>query len=692
MFSKKSLIWIALAVLACLLLIAGGAIARNGKVAGHEGESILPAIGVNSHGRGGTLDEEYTQLRYVKTTDYGATWSPLTAAGDLGTFAATVGKFPDFSAVTTATNELCYAIILHRAATPGAYSMTGPTFTPVLAMSEGTNSFDTGYNMAGGRTDIGRCVNGDLIMIIWGHDSGGLNTLWAVKSTNNGQSWGTPWVAANESMIGAEDAANYTHMFHLSARNPNDVAFAIYQVQGVDGYNQYVLRIPTAGGLGTITTISEYAGHPFSYIFPACQPIAYDATNNALFVSFYNHDRSGGFVYYSNNNGQTFSQEANRGVAGTRYPSMALQPGTGGNPGYPFLTMNMTVTQASGQRVCVWDTYDEGGYHGGQWTPADSVACVTTNGAGSTGGGLYIANMYFWDDTRGVCSMNSWDAPQKGERMYTERTTDGAENWTGMSVRWDYVVDTLNAYTMQNGQLIGGSNGVAYVITCARKGNTDAVLPTVTQMTLLTSPTSTGPWAVKAFYDDNEGILNTDPSRGPWVNWMSPGGSETYALSDSMQLTIPGRNVGWYFFTIPDTNAEGAHWAVNDTVEFYCDGYDQSENYGNSWHQYIIVGNTWLGIEGNSVASTEKFQLNGNYPNPFNPTTRIDFALPADLRVTLKVYNTLGQQAMTLADGKMLSAGLHSVTFNASGLPSGVYFYTLQAGTYSASQKMVLLK
>ena len=56
-----------------------------------------------------------------------------------------MSKLPEFSAVTTATNELCYAVILNTAATPGVYAMTGPSFTPVLVMALGDNVFETGY-------------------------------------------------------------------------------------------------------------------------------------------------------------------------------------------------------------------------------------------------------------------------------------------------------------------------------------------------------------------------------------------------------------------------------------------------------------------------------------------------------------------------------------------------------------------
>jgi len=85
------------------------------------------------------------------------------------------------------------------------------------------------------------------------------------------------------------------------------------------------------------------------------------------------------------------------------------------------------------------------------------------------------------------------------------------------------------------------------------------------------------------------------------------------------------------------------------------------------------------------------FTLYQNYPNPFNPSTTIKFALPADSKVKINVYNSIGQMVKTLVDGE-LGSGYHEVNFDASRLASGVYLYQLQAGEYISIRKMVLIK
>lgn len=81
----------------------------------------------------------------------------------------------------------------------------------------------------------------------------------------------------------------------------------------------------------------------------------------------------------------------------------------------------------------------------------------------------------------------------------------------------------------------------------------------------------------------------------------------------------------------------------------------------------------------------------GNYPNPFNPTTTITYALPEPGSVKIVVYNSIGKKVKTLVDENK-SAGKYTVTFNASNLPSGMYYYTLRAGNYTESKRMLLLK
>jgi hypothetical protein len=85
------------------------------------------------------------------------------------------------------------------------------------------------------------------------------------------------------------------------------------------------------------------------------------------------------------------------------------------------------------------------------------------------------------------------------------------------------------------------------------------------------------------------------------------------------------------------------------------------------------------------------FTLGQNLPNPFNPTTVINFAIPQTARVRLTVYNMLGQEVAVLVDGN-LNAGNHTAVFDARGLSSGLYFYSIDSGKFHQVRKMTLLK
>lgn len=91
------------------------------------------------------------------------------------------------------------------------------------------------------------------------------------------------------------------------------------------------------------------------------------------------------------------------------------------------------------------------------------------------------------------------------------------------------------------------------------------------------------------------------------------------------------------------------------------------------------------------IGTPDNFNLAQNYPNPFNPSTVISYQLPVNRMVSLKVYNVIGQQVAELVN-EVKQAGVHTVEFDASNLPSGVYIYKLTTGDYISSKKMLLVK
>jgi hypothetical protein len=395
--------------------------------------------------RNSPLDEQFNQLRYVKTTNYGQTWTGVRRAGDLSLYSPNMGGFPPYSAIVMSNNQICYGVYLANDSIPGVYALPGPNFVPVLVMENGTHGL-ANY----GWVDIGRDPNGDLFIIMWAVENG--MKFWASKSVDNGASWNDPFIIAESPDLDAN--AQYPH---ISDMNSNDTCFVIYQI-GITN-EQRVLHFPTSGGPGLITSLTLSSGTDVSYYTGNCKPIAFDpnSTPPYLYVTYRGNPVTDGVVvYYSTDYGRTFTGGIEIPFQ-QRYPSMALRTATH----TPFVISNVGVPN-TGDRHWAWFSYDSLGYGGGAWTAPDTLA-ILDDGYDGTRPLIYQNEAYFWDSTHAVASHNLWGSFTP-EGLYTSRSVDGGLTWTDFSLRWQDVVDSLQQGFSQNCELVGGADGVAYVI------------------------------------------------------------------------------------------------------------------------------------------------------------------------------------------------------------------------------------
>jgi hypothetical protein len=173
------------------------------------------------------------------------------------------------------------------------------------------------------------------------------------------------------------------------------------------------------------------------------------------------------------------------------------------------------------------------------------------------------------------------------------------------------------------------------------------------------------------------------------------GDSRTGQYELFAQLLDPDGNIVGQNF--PVSSNSGESWPSSPSVAM------RNGRIYATWSDDRVDGTTmdiWANILdwNNPVSSLERssslpagFALAQNYPNPFNPATTISFTLPTMERVKIEVFNTLGQTSARLLN-EVLPAGRHSVQFIAGQLPSGVYFYRMQAGTFLDVKRMLLLK
>jgi hypothetical protein len=158
-------------------------------------------------------------------------------------------------------------------------------------------------------------------------------------------------------------------------------------------------------------------------------------------------------------------------------------------------------------------------------------------------------------------------------------------------------------------------------------------------------------------------VIGSNNSSPLLTNYASSSAYHSYTyLQTPDKVTKPG----WYYIT-----------TGSDTVGIYL--------------IRAYVGVIVSGIKQEVEVTPQNYSLLQNYPNPFNPSTRIEFTLPATGKVKISVYNQLGQLVKTITD-RVYPAGSNEILFNGENLPSGVYFYRIESGTFSETKKMVLLK
>ncbi len=163
------------------------------------------------------------------------------------------------------------------------------------------------------------------------------------------------------------------------------------------------------------------------------------------------------------------------------------------------------------------------------------------------------------------------------------------------------------------------------------------------------------------------------------TNWTAPRNLTNTSNLDERYPSISKWNQrGFANITWQEDRQPGAH-AFNDAAPI-----SRSTLIHYRWP--LVITDVRVGTELPSA-----YQLEQNYPNPFNPSTRIAYNIPVGSDVSLKVYNALGQEVATLVNDHR-SAGNYEADFSGSTLASGVYYYTLKAGGFAATKKMVLMK
>ncbi|MDD5361655.1 MAG: T9SS type A sorting domain-containing protein [Ignavibacteria bacterium] len=340
---------------------------------------------------------------------------------------------------------------------------------------------------------------------------------------------------------------------------------------------------------------------------------------------------------------------------------------------YAYDANNAIVTGVASPNTSIFQTTNGGA----TWTTAN-----THTGFGDD---IYMSdanNAYFIGDPSG----GNWDLL---------KSTNGGLNWG----TWSTLPTTNTSGTYNNAAWFQGTQvwfpnvGLSQMMYSSNMGaNWTAQTIPLSEITAtcFVSPTR----GLAGGSSTSIGLLSTTDAGTTWSSITAP-------LPTTSIMGIAGASTSWWI-AMQDTmihysSNDGASWTTQYAVpagSFY--HLTKSRSGATLWGVRSNGGISRFGTAITAITPVANglpvnYSLSQNYPNPFNPVTKINYALPKSGFVTLKIYDILGRQIVTLIN-ETKNAGDYSVDFNASSLNSGVYFYRLEANGFSDTKKMLLIK
>ena len=319
-----------------------------------------------------------------------------------------------------------------------------------------------------------------------------------------------------------------------------------------------------------------------------------------------------------------------------------------------------------------------------------------------------------------------------GQWVSDDRCSDSPYDY---DITLDYWGDGLDAYNVGYDEIFSPYSNPATNSNINPTGNTEITIKVISQA-------PNGDITVKVYFNDESALRECPPSKPknlkvtqeiinpltgnfhPKLNWDRNREAD-FVTSEGLQ--IPPARYGIYRGSSIDCNVEPESFTLISTVPSnvteYIDYsvilYPRNSGSGSCEFQFISYSYKISAVDNTNSESllSDRSIINGyfnpceegdnifshnnntlpikfsifNYPNPFNPATEIRYNIPKNALVKIKVYDIIGREIITLVN-EFKSAGNYSVVFDGTNLPSGIYFYTLEAGDFIGTKKMVLLK
>jgi photosystem II stability/assembly factor-like uncharacterized protein len=349
--------------------------------------------------------------------------------------------------------------------------------------------------------------------------------------------------------------------------------------------------------------------------------------------------------------------------------------------------------------VVVGRVYDEGDYVSGIFTTTNGGEkwILTYKGLPYNDGWSFFKSVYFSDSYSGTAVggvVVDGHGPPIIYGYFIYNTTDGGLTWNSQAEGSGFILNDVSFFNNMNGLAVG-----KYAITSTTDGgenwniqysnggvelNCVSILNSETSIAAgyygaILKSTNTGlPVELSAFYAEIE-------SDKIFLSW------QTASEANNMGFEVQRKTLDEEYQVLGFIKGHGTSSTIKDYN--YSDKDVQSGTYTYRLKQidFDQVYKYSEEVEIIFSSSPKQFSLEQCYPNPFNPETVISFSLPEDSPASLKIFDILGNEIAVLLN-QDIPKGNHEVKFNASVLPSGIYFYTLQAADFSQTRKMILMK
>lgn len=393
-------------------------------------------------------------------------------------------------------------------------------------------------------------------------------------------------------------------------------------------------------------------------------------------------------LQYTSNPAQTvmaikFYNNTTGYYSGVRYDNSPLNIYKTTNGGVNFTSQSSNLLA---QRfMCEWILHPDTVLFGGNY----GKIIKTVNGGANWNLVYADTNLQFW----GFFFVNQNTGYVSGSFGTIMKTTNKGDNWVALTTGVPNALDGIWFVNETTGY-VGGSN-IILKTTNSGQSWVNKVGSFISgfeiAQALYFSDANTGYYCTNTSTTrivkttdggDTWNLINTTTAGAAWgMSFTSP--STGYVCTEQGKV-------------LKTTNA-GLNWDVQNTplTENLYEIHFPSVDTGfiASWSGKILKttngGVTFIGKISNEVPG--KYALNQNYPNPFNPSTNISFSIPKRAFVTVQVFNVLGKVVSGLVN-ELLEPGNYQVTFNAENLSSGIYYYRLSTGNYTATKKMILIK